>query len=112
MTPLDSSRACLLAALAAMCLLWTGVDSTTGIAQEKGQAGKSSPSVVDDASRLNRTNVAEILKVPADPAEAEQQLREVLRRARAKRLKVSIAGAGHSMGGHTIYPGGIVLNML
>lgn len=32
--------------------------------------------------------------------------------AKENNLKISIAGAKHSMGGHTIYPNGIVLNML
>jgi FAD/FMN-containing dehydrogenase len=66
----------------------------------------------DDASRLNRTRVAEIWSIPADPAAAEAQLRDLLHRARAERLAVAIAGARHSMGGHTIAPDGIVLNML
>jgi FAD/FMN-containing dehydrogenase len=66
----------------------------------------------DDASRLNRTRVAEVHTVPADPVEAESQLRDLLQRARTQRLAVAIAGARHSMGGHTMYPDGIVLNML
>ena len=66
----------------------------------------------DDASRLNRTAVREVWDVPADPAEAERQLAALLGRARADGLKVSIAGARHSMGGHTISPDGIVVNML
>ncbi len=67
---------------------------------------------VDDASRLNSTHVAEVWSIPAEPAAAEVQLRSVLERARAEHLSVSIAGARHSMGGHTIAPDGIVLNML
>jgi FAD/FMN-containing dehydrogenase len=66
---------------------------------------------VDDASRLNRTPVAEVWPVPSDPAEAEAQLAQLLARARAEGRRVSIAGARHSMGGHTIYPGGIVIDM-
>ena len=68
--------------------------------------------VVDDASRINRTDVAEVWDVPAETVAAEEQLRALLRRAKAERLRVSIAGARHSMGGHTIAAGGIVLNML
>lgn len=67
---------------------------------------------VDDASRMNATQVAEIRPVPKDPAEAERQLAALLARARAEGRRVSIAGARHSMGGHTIYPGGIVVDML
>jgi FAD/FMN-containing dehydrogenase len=70
------------------------------------------PGMTDDASRRNPTAVAEIWPVPADPQEAERQLAGLLARARSDGLKVSIAGARHSMGGHTIYPGGIVINML
>jgi FAD/FMN-containing dehydrogenase len=68
--------------------------------------------VVDDASRLNPTRVAEVWPIPAERSRAEEQLRELLKRARADGLKVAIAGARHSMGGHTMYPGGIVLDML
>src|SRR5205807_4626561 len=66
----------------------------------------------DDASRLNRTRVVEVWAIPASPADAENQLRRLLARASAQRLRVSIAGSRHSMGGHTIYPDGIVLDML
>jgi FAD/FMN-containing dehydrogenase len=66
----------------------------------------------DDASRLNRTPVAEIRSIPSNPAAAEAQLRELLARAKQDRLPVSIAGARHSGGGHTIAPRGIVLDML
>ena len=70
------------------------------------------PGAVDDASRLNETPVAEVWNIPADPQAAETQLGELLHRARERHLPIAIAGSRHSMGGHTIYPGGIVLNML
>lgn len=73
---------------------------------------EAQPGFLDDASRLNRTAVQEVWDIPADPTEAEQQLAALLRRAKADGLKVSIAGARHSMGGHTIQPDGIVVNML
>jgi FAD/FMN-containing dehydrogenase len=66
----------------------------------------------DDASRLNRTPVAEVWSIPASPAAAESQLRDLLARACSEQLSVAIAGSRHSMGGHTISPNGIVLNML
>ncbi len=68
--------------------------------------------VVDDASRMNRTDVAEVWDIPADSAAAEEQLRALVWRAKVDRRRVAIAGARHSMGGHTIAAGGIVLNML
>src|SRR6266550_6003052 len=66
----------------------------------------------DDISRLNKTQVAEVWDIPSDPQKGEEQLRELLLRAQASHLHVSIAGARHSMGGQTIYPGGIAINML
>jgi len=66
----------------------------------------------NDTSRLNETRVAEVWKIPADSQAAEAQLAGLLQRARTNHLKVSIAGARHSMGGHTIYPDGIVIDML
>ena len=67
---------------------------------------------VDDASRMNRTEVKEVWKIPENQTAAESQLAELLRRARTEKRKISIGGARHSMGGHTIYPGGIAINML
>jgi FAD/FMN-containing dehydrogenase len=67
---------------------------------------------VDDASRMNETSVTEVWDMPADDAPAEKQLRRLLDRARREKLRVSIAGARHSMGGQTIARGGIQINML
>lgn len=66
----------------------------------------------DDVSRLNATSVAEIWRIPEDSGAAEEQLRGLLERARASGRRVSVAGARHSMGGHTLYPDGIVVDML
>jgi FAD/FMN-containing dehydrogenase len=68
--------------------------------------------MADDVSRLNATQIAKIWDMPADDAEAEKQLGELLQEARSQGLRISIAGFRHSMGGQTIYPGGIVVNML
>ncbi len=68
--------------------------------------------MADDASRRNSSSVAEVWPIPRDPKAAEAQLRALLARAREQHLKVSIAGARHTMGGHTITPGGIVIDML
>jgi len=70
------------------------------------------PGYVDDASRLNSTKVGEVWQVPVDSDDPEGQIAQLLARASAEGRRVSIAGARHSMGGHTIYPGGIVLDML
>lgn len=66
----------------------------------------------NDASQLNLTKIDTIIKVPTNKNEIEIQLKNVLKYAKENNLKISIAGAKHSMGGHTIYPNGIVLNML
>jgi FAD/FMN-containing dehydrogenase len=66
----------------------------------------------DDASHLNSNRPAEVITVASDPAEAEEQLTQMIKRASAEHLHLSISGAHHSMGGHTIYPGGVVLDML
>jgi FAD/FMN-containing dehydrogenase len=66
----------------------------------------------DDASRLDETAVAKIWKIPDEEADAEKQLADLLEYARTNHLKISIAGARHTMGGHTIYPNGILIDML
>lgn len=66
----------------------------------------------NDASELNLTKIDTIILVPDDKKEIETQLKSILKYAKENGLKISIAGAQHSMGGHTIYPNGIVLNML
>jgi FAD/FMN-containing dehydrogenase len=68
--------------------------------------------MANDASRLDETNIAKIWEIPDDETAAEKQLADLLEYARTNHLKISIAGARHSMGGHTIYPGGIVIDML
>lgn len=66
----------------------------------------------NDASGLNLTKVDTIIRVANTKREIEQQLKNILKYAKQNNKKISIAGAQHSMGGHTIYPNGIVLNML
>jgi FAD/FMN-containing dehydrogenase len=69
------------------------------------------PGFVDDASRMNETHVAEVVAVASDSTVAEAQIAALLKRARDERLQVSIGGSRHTMGGHTIAPGGIVIDM-
>jgi FAD/FMN-containing dehydrogenase len=80
--------------------------------RDRGVIETLPPGFSDDASRLNNTKVAQIWDMPNDPEQAVWKLRELLQRAQQSHLHVSIAGARHSMGGQTIYPGGIELNML
>ena len=64
------------------------------------------PLLVTDVARLAPARVEGV----NDVREVEQ-LRAVLRDAKARKLKVSIAGSRHSQGGHTYTAGGVVLNM-
>lgn len=66
----------------------------------------------NDASGLSLTKVDSIIDVPKSKVEIIKQLKEILAYSKAKNIPISIAGAKHSMGGHTMYPNGIVLNML
>lgn len=67
--------------------------------------------LIDDQSRLNASRVRQVWPVPGSDPAAEQQLRQLLVQARQQGLPVSIAGARHSMGGHSIAPDGIVIDM-
>jgi FAD/FMN-containing dehydrogenase len=79
---------------------------------EKNVSNEIPKGFTNDASQLNLTKVDTIIQVPNNKKEIEIQLKNVLKYAKENNLKISIAGAKHSMGGHTIYPNGIVLNML
>ena len=65
----------------------------------------------NDASHLNETKAGAIVKVSGAVDEATTQISQLIKQAALQGKKISIAGAQHSMGGHTIYPDGIVLNM-
>ncbi len=62
---------------------------------------------VDDASRLNATQVSEVRDI-----RTENDIRLALVTAHAAHKGISIAGIRHSMGGQTFAKGNIVLNML
>jgi FAD/FMN-containing dehydrogenase len=70
------------------------------------------PTTVEDASRLDGIRVRAIERLPGDEAAAIDMLRRLLREAKEQRVSISIAGARHSMGGHTFTPEGIVVDML
>ncbi len=74
------------------------------------EASPLAPGRADDVSRLNATTMRTVAVAP-DSAAAVAQLRGLLRLARARRWPVAVAGARHSMGGHTLAPGGIRLDM-
>jgi FAD/FMN-containing dehydrogenase len=81
------------------------------VSHDTGARAPLPPGFTDDASRLNQTKVAEIWRPKGAATGLERELAALLARARADGLRVSIAGARHSMGGHTIYPGGVVVDM-
>src|SRR5688572_14401629 len=61
---------------------------------------------LNDASCLNRTAVYGVVQVTT-----VEQIQSALEFARANNLKVSIAGARHSMGGHAFATNAVVLDM-
>ena len=85
-------------------LIYTYFNDTKPVKGE--QAGYT-----NDASNLNKTKVDSIVKVSVNPEEAILQISNLIRIANQQGKKISIAGSQHSMGGHTIYANGIVLDM-
>lgn len=64
------------------------------------------PLLFADVARLHPATVEVV-----ESGRTLEELRAVLADARVRGLKVSIAGSRHSQGGHTYYPGGVVLDM-
>ncbi|SFP90409.1 FAD-binding protein [Hymenobacter arizonensis] len=78
--------------------------------RDKQSTTAASPRLANDISGLNPTRMHTIA-VETDSAAALLQLRQLIELARTKSLSVAIAGSQHSMGGHTLAPGGIRLDM-
>jgi FAD/FMN-containing dehydrogenase len=70
----------------------------------------SPPRAAQDASFLN-TGTGELVNPTGAVDEVESRLRDALALAREKRLRVSVAGARHSMGGHTRTEHGLQLDL-
>ncbi|HJQ97635.1 MAG TPA: FAD-binding oxidoreductase [Candidatus Polarisedimenticolaceae bacterium] len=64
-----------------------------------------------DASGLVSALPAEVVPVAADLEEAQRQVAALVTRAASQGRHVVIAGSRHSMGGHTVLPEAIVLDM-
>jgi decaprenylphospho-beta-D-ribofuranose 2-oxidase len=64
------------------------------------------PLLIQDVSRLFPVEVREIVQ-----SEKEEQLVAIIKEAKEKGLKISIAGAKHSQGGHVLYPDSVHLDM-
>jgi len=60
---------------------------------------------------LNLTKVDSVVHIAKSKDSLLLQIKSLVEYAKANRKPISIAGARHSMGGHTMYPNGIVLNM-
>jgi FAD/FMN-containing dehydrogenase len=65
----------------------------------------------NDFSRLSPSHASRVVVVPNDAAAAERQVCALVMKAAADHEHVAVSGARHSMGGHTLYPGGVVLDM-
>jgi FAD/FMN-containing dehydrogenase len=80
---------------------------------EDGKTNLADPAIGrEDFGRFDHSSPQEVVPVASDPQQAEQQLSALVIRAAKQKLRISISGARHSMGGHTLYPGGIALDML
>lgn len=65
----------------------------------------------NDVSQLNETLIKQVIPVAKGRDEAAAQLCGLVKSAAITGKKISIAGARHSMGGHTVYPKGIIVDM-
>ncbi len=70
------------------------------------------PGFLDDASHLNQTRITAVWHIPSTSTAPEHSVSMLVQQANIKKLPLSIAGMRHTMGGQTISPGGIILNML
>ncbi len=78
---------------------------------DKNPVNTEKAGYTNDASNLNETKIATLVKIAPDTGQAIIQICSLIKQAKLEGKKISIAGAQHSMGGHTIYPDGIVLDM-
>lgn len=67
---------------------------------------------VQDAGGFSRGSPEQVIEVEKEVAAAEKQLSELVLKCAAEGKKIAIAGAKHSMGGHTMADGGLVVDML
>jgi len=61
----------------------------------------------NDTTNLNETRINTVVKDSDDLDKAITQIQELIKQAKPEGKKISIAGAQHSKGGHSIYPDGI-----
>lgn len=78
--------------------------------RERGELAPVPEGFADDVGRFEQTPITE--RVAIGNVDPVAQIREAFAKARAQGRPVSIAGARHSMGGHTLTQDAIVLDML
>jgi FAD/FMN-containing dehydrogenase len=79
--------------------------------QDRKPVQREQQGYINDASRLNNTHIQQRIAVKHDVNEAITQLAGMIKSAAKNKQRISIAGARHTMGGHTIFNDGIVLDM-
>lgn len=67
--------------------------------------------MLDDAGRYSATEIDSVIVVPDDSLAALLAVQAALRNAELTRRKISIGGARHSMGGQTLFPHSLYLDM-
>ncbi len=93
-------------ALAAAVLLAIVLYGSTFVVSYGDLVRRQDPLLAADVARIAPARVAAVAA-----ARDVEQMQAVLRDARRRGLKVSVAGSRHSQGGHTYAAGGVVLNM-
>jgi decaprenylphospho-beta-D-ribofuranose 2-oxidase len=68
---------------------------------------RESPGVLNDVAGLNRTVVRDVVQ-----PQTEDEIRSAVSRSLSAGAKITIAGRRHSMGGQTLYPDAISIDML
>lgn len=94
------------AALAAAVLLALAFYASTFVISYGTLFRPDDPLLAADVARIAPARVERV-----DDVREVEQLRAIVRDAKARGLKVSMSGSRHSQGGHTYTPGGVVLNM-
>ncbi|HZE94601.1 MAG TPA: FAD-dependent oxidoreductase, partial [Gemmatimonadales bacterium] len=93
-------------ALGAALLLAVVLYASTFVVSYGDLLRRQDPLLAADVARIAPARVAAVAA-----ARDVEQLQAVLRDARQRGLKVSVAGSRHSQGGHTYTAGGVVLSM-
>jgi FAD/FMN-containing dehydrogenase len=95
---------------AALVAVPAGFVALRWVAEPRAQLADPAPGS-NDFSRLSPNLPLRVVGVPNDAAAAELQICALVRHAAAHGEHVAVSGAQHSMGGHTLYPGGVELDM-